>query len=142
MHRDPSVQEHGWDLRRALDTHFAALCAEAEQKERAEEEERNRAKVEKPKLTISKALEQGVLTTAAPTSLVFLTWNIDGLDQTNLRLRTKAVAKVVEEERADVVFLQEVLPTTFQYLQEKLPGYHCLAAKEVRGYFALPSDVT
>ena len=109
------------------------MCAEAEQKERAEEEERNRTKVEQPKLSLSKALEQGVLTTTAPTSLVFLTWNIDGLDKTNLRLRTKAVAKVVEQERADVVFLQEVLPDTFEYLQEKLPGYHCLAAKKVRG---------
>ena len=48
------------------------------------------------------------MSTKAPESLVFVTWNIDGLDQTNLKKRTKGVCKILEQEKADVVFLQEV----------------------------------
>ena len=66
------------------------------------------------------------MTTQAPGSLVFVTWNIDGLDQHNLKKRTKAVAKILEQEAADVVFLQEVIPETFSYLESKLPGYQVL----------------
>ena len=39
---------------------------------------------------------------------MFVTWNIDGLDQTNLKKRTKGVCKILEQEAADIVFLQEV----------------------------------
>ena len=55
------------------------------------------------------ALQEGLLSTKAPESLVFVTWNIDGLDQTNLKKRTKGVCKILEQEAADIVFLQEVL---------------------------------
>ena len=54
------------------------------------------------------ALQEGLLSTKAPESLVFVTWNIDGLDQTNLKKRTKGVCKILEQEAADIVFLQEV----------------------------------
>ena len=57
----------------------------------------------------SSALQEGLLSTKAPESLVFVTWNIDGLDQTNLKKRTKGVCKILEQEAADIVFLQEVL---------------------------------
>ena len=48
------------------------------------------------------------MSTKAPENLVFVTWNIDGLDQTNLKKRTKGVCKILEQEAADIVFLQEV----------------------------------
>ena len=35
---------------------------------------------------------------------------------------------------ADVVFLQEVIPETFSYLESKLPNYDCIAAKQ-ENYF-------
>ena len=61
------------------------------------------------------ALQEGLLSTKAPETLVFVTWNIDGLDQTNLKKRTKGVCKILEQEAADIVFLQEVfkLPRTY-----------------------------
>ena len=92
------------------------------------------------------ALQEGLLSTKAPESLVFVTWNIDGLDQTNLKKRTKGVCKILEQEKADVVFLQEVflnanviilsffsfevIPETFSYIESKMPNYVCLAAKQ------------
>ena len=90
-----------------------------------------------------------MLSTKAPESLVFVTWNIDGLDQTNLKKRTKGVCKILEQEAADIVFLQEVfdsesvfvvtpklqvIPETFSYIESKMPNYVCLAAKQ-HNYF-------
>jgi len=117
------LQEHGWDLSRALNTFFAAKCEEAE----AETAPKN---VDLPKKTVAEALQEGLLSTKAPESLVFVTWNIDGLDQTNLKKRTKGVCKILEQEKADVVFLQEVIPETFSYIESKMPNYVCLAAKQ------------
>lgn len=117
------LQEHGWDLSRALNTFFAAKCEEAE-------EETAPKNVDLPKKTVAEALQEGLLSTKAPESLVFVTWNIDGLDQTNLKKRTKGVCKILEQEKADVVFLQEVIPETFSYIESKMPNYVCLAAKQ------------
>jgi len=117
------LQEHGWDLSRALNTFFAVKCEEAE----AETVSKN---VDLPKKTVAEALQEGLLSTKAPESLVFVTWNIDGLDQTNLKKRTKGVCKILEQEKADVVFLQEVIPETFSYIESKMPNYVCLAAKQ------------
>jgi len=117
------LQEHGWDLSRALNTFFAAKCEEAE-------EETAPKNVDLPKKTVAEALQEGLLSTKAPENLVFVTWNIDGLDQTNLKKRTKGVCKILEQEKADVVFLQEVIPETFSYIESKMPNYVCLAAKQ------------
>ena len=38
------------------------------------------------------------------------------------------------DQSADIVFLQEVIPETFSYIESKLPNYECLAAKE-ENYF-------
>ena len=40
----------------------------------------------------------------------------------------------IEEIGADIVFLQEVIPETFSYLESKLTGYECFAAKQ-ENYF-------
>lgn len=40
----------------------------------------------------------------------------------------------LEEVGADIVFLQEVIPETFSYLEAKLSGYECIAAKQ-ENYF-------
>ncbi|PRD23060.1 UNVERIFIED_CONTAM: Tdp2 [Trichonephila clavipes] len=66
--------------------------------------------------------------------LRFITWNIDGLDEKNLMLRTKAVCKTILNEQADIVFLQEVVPTAAEYFLKNLTDYHCLFGNEV-GYF-------
>ena len=76
---------------------------------------------------IEAGLEAGTMTTKPPESLAMISWNIDGLAEKNLKKRTKAVCKIIEMEKADVVFLQEVIPETFSYIEDKLPGYHCVA---------------
>lgn len=60
------------------------------------------------------------LTTKPPDHFTFITWNIDGLDERNLKLRCRAVIDKIEEVQADIVFLQEVIPQTFEYMKKKL----------------------
>lgn len=58
-------------------------------------------------------------------------------------MRTKAVVKIIENEKPDIVFLQEVIPKTLDYLQENLPQYKFIPGCSV-GYltcFVLPADL-
>ncbi|CAG0881755.1 unnamed protein product [Darwinula stevensoni] len=57
----------------------------------------------------------------------FLTWNLDGLDARNLKIRTKAVIKIVQEENPDVVFFQEVVPESLQFFRDRLEGYNIVS---------------
>lgn len=43
------------------------------------------------------ALENATVSTVAPKQFKLLTWNIDGLDRTNLKKRAKAVIKIIEK---------------------------------------------
>ena len=80
--------------------------------------------------SLDSALRSGVLTTMAPKHLNLVTWNIDGLDQKNLKRRTRAVIETLLNMSADIVFLQEVIPETFSYIESKLTNYECIAAKQ------------
>ena len=119
-------QENGWDLPRALNIFFASKC------EKAETSSTQATPMTGP--TVQEAITTGMLSTQAPSSLVMVTWNIDGLDQHNLKRRTRAVVKTLQEKAVDIVFLQEVIPETFSYLESKLPNYDCFAAKQ-ENYF-------
>ena len=77
------------------------------------------------------ALQSGVLTTAAPAHLTLVTWNIDGLDQKNLKRRTRAVIETLTSVGADLM-----LPETFSYLESKLTGYECIAAEQEKYFVA------
>ncbi|KAK3925650.1 Tyrosyl-DNA phosphodiesterase 2 [Frankliniella fusca] len=66
--------------------------------------------------------------TRPPSEMTFITWNIDGLNPHNLKKRTKAVCVIIFQNSPDVVFLQEVKPETFSYIENKLPEYKCIAS--------------
>lgn len=72
---------------------------------------------------VQKFLESA--TTKPPAEFRLISWNLDGLDDRNLKIRTKAVKKIIEQENPDVVFFQEVIPKTFAYLEEHLPQFKC-----------------
>ncbi|XP_013790917.1 tyrosyl-DNA phosphodiesterase 2-like [Limulus polyphemus] len=70
------------------------------------------------------------------TKLKFITWNIDGLSESNLKLRTKAVCKIIKREEADIIFLQEVVPFSCHYIQSHIPEYQCIQGNW-NGYFTM-----
>ncbi|XP_076084600.1 uncharacterized protein LOC143055353 isoform X2 [Mytilus galloprovincialis] len=52
-----------------------------------------------------------------------LSWNIDGLSEDSIKERTSAVISIINRERPDVVFLQEVILDTLEMLSRKCLDY-------------------
>jgi len=121
------LQENSWDLSKALNAYFATKC------EKLQEASSSQVTPD-PAPTVQEAISQGILSTQAPSSLVMMSWNVDGLDNHNLKKRTRAVVKAIQDSATDIVFLQEVIPETFSYFESKLPNYECIAAKS-ENYF-------
>ncbi|XP_077990781.1 tyrosyl-DNA phosphodiesterase 2-like [Glandiceps talaboti] len=70
-----------------------------------------------------------------PTILTLLTWNIDGLDERNITERTKAVCATIKSHLPDIVYLQEVIPETFAYIETLCsPTYVAIPGNSL-GYF-------
>jgi len=132
------LQDNGWKLSSALNSFFEQKCESINEAKAKEIEALARLQEQaqaQPSKTIEEGLAEGRLTTRAPESLTMVSWNIDGLDAHNLKKRTKAVCMILEQEGADVVFLQEVIPETFSYIEGKLGGYECIAGKPGQDYF-------
>jgi len=126
------LQDHDWDLSRALNTYFASIIKNDDESEDVivEQDETPGQSEQSAREVIEKGLADGTLTIKAPESLKMVTWNIDGLAEKNLKIRTKAVVKHIQLQAADIVFLQEVIPETFSYIEQKLPDYLCIAAAQ------------
>ncbi|CAF4324743.1 unnamed protein product [Rotaria sp. Silwood2] len=65
-----------------------------------------------------------------------ISWNIDGLDrlQYTLEERTRGVVDVIQREKPDAVFLQEVIPQSLVLLNNFLPEYDSYTG-DIEGYF-------
>jgi len=121
------LQENKWDLSRALNSYFATKCENLETARSVESKPEQGPRT----ASLDSALKAGLVTTKAPTNLTMITWNIDGLDEKSLKKRTEAVIKTIRDLSADIVFLQEVIPQTFSYIQSQLTDhYECIQAKE------------
>ncbi len=72
-------------------------------------------------------------TTKPPSEIRVITWNLDGLDDHNLKIRTKCVVKILQSEVPDIVFLQEVVPKTLDYLEKNLPPQYKFVAGNDEG---------
>ena len=48
--------------------------------------------------------------------LKLISWNIDGLNENHIRLRTNAAIELIKEHSPDVLFLQEVVGDTISLL--------------------------
>ncbi|XP_078544071.1 tyrosyl-DNA phosphodiesterase 2-like isoform X1 [Lissotriton helveticus] len=66
--------------------------------------------------------------------LIFVTWNIDGLDQSNIQERARGVCSCLTLYDPDVIFLQEVIPPYLAYLKKRAVGYTIIPGNEA-GYF-------
>ncbi|VDO43652.1 unnamed protein product [Onchocerca flexuosa] len=71
-------------------------------------------------------------------SLTVMSWNIDGLDETNLAIRFTAVCYIISKIAADVVFLQEMTPDLVSQIRKNLSGeYSILVATPNLPYFTV-----
>ena len=77
-----------------------------------------------------------VVVVGESTVFSLITWNIDGLDEKDRSERTSAVISTVRKLRPDVLYLQEVVPTTWHRLTSALESrYECRAANPELPYF-------
>ncbi|XP_075069256.1 tyrosyl-DNA phosphodiesterase 2 isoform X2 [Mixophyes fleayi] len=89
--------------------------------------------------------ESGTRQTAVASSLItlnekdeshftFLTWNIDGLDESNVSERARGVCSYLALYSPDIIFLQEVIPPYYEYLKKRAVSYTIITGNE-DGYF-------
>ncbi|XP_067004499.1 tyrosyl-DNA phosphodiesterase 2 isoform X2 [Anabrus simplex] len=126
------LQDRKWDLERSVNAFFESTSRGGINALHDGDEPELVIKVDK---AMAKALGMGQPTSEPPSKFSLISWNIDGLDEINLKRRTKAVCQIIFQEKPDIVFLQEVIPETFSYISDKLPEYMCIAGN-VEGYFS------
>lgn len=66
--------------------------------------------------------------------IMLLSWNVDGIDQSNLSERARGVCSVLALYSPDIVFLQEVIPPYYEYLKKRAVSYTIITGNE-DGYF-------
>ncbi|XP_053570779.1 tyrosyl-DNA phosphodiesterase 2 [Bombina bombina] len=144
------LAENDWDMQRALHSYFEPVVEPLSQEG---------AKVEESVLSLEPTMPATSSDTCvdltsddvlvvksvpvANTSTVtqedesrfsFVTWNIDGLDQSNLSERARGVCSYLALYSPDVIFLQEVIPPYFEYLKKRAVSYNIITGDE-DGYF-------
>ena len=72
-------------------------------------------------------------------TLKLLTWNIDGLDDRNVDERTLAVCEKVRELQPDVLFIQEVIPQSWNTLTNCLTEYQHFRKDNLAYYYHIIS---
>ncbi|PIO38992.1 hypothetical protein AB205_0007530 [Aquarana catesbeiana] len=68
---------------------------------------------------------------------IFVTWNIDGLDLSNLPERARAVCSYLALYSPDVVFLQEVIPPLYDYLKKRAVSYTIITGNDNEYFTAI-----
>ncbi|XP_057370776.1 tyrosyl-DNA phosphodiesterase 2-like [Daphnia carinata] len=135
------LQDRDWDLQRSLDAYFGAkksggvhVLTDGDEPQIVFNINKDVANKLAEAEDVAKFLETA--TTKPPSEFRMISWNIDGLDDRNLKMRTKSVVKILQSQRPDIVFLQEVIPKTLDYLENNLPEYKFIAGDE-DGYFTV-----
>ena len=69
-------------------------------------------------------------------SLNLLCWNIDGLDERDTAQRTEAVCDIIISNSPHIVYLQEVVPSTWRLILTTLGDqYDCYCREDSAGYY-------
>ena len=102
------LQKNGWDLEKAIESHFGGKGPG------------KKSSSSVPKESNSTPVQAS---TRAPEEFSLLTWNIDGLDEKSLDLRCRAVCQQIVDKRVTIACLQEVVPSTLKLIRETLPEY-------------------
>ena len=87
----------------------------------------------------SMAESTGSTCTCKLTRLKLISWNIDGLDENNLKERTEFVCHFINSYQPHIVFLQEVIYETLSIIREALSPVYAIYAppKIICNYFTV-----
>ncbi|CAF1431338.1 unnamed protein product [Adineta steineri] len=146
------LQKNEWNLQCAVSAYQDSMQGKSKtsQKQTISTSDVKRVKCE-PSITTSVPIDNK---TNATTRFKVLSWNIDGLDEqeNTIDIRTRGVIDVIKRycffskllltdfnfisEEPDAVFLQEVIPITFDLIRNLLPDYDSYAGN-TEGYFVV-----
>lgn len=127
------LQDRNWDVEASITAFLERNNGEKEK------EERPRKRV---KLNVSDSLKNFIkeqidpIKKELPDKITFISWNIDGLDDKNIVQRTLEVVKTIQKRKVDIVFLQEIVPQTYDILKSKLSSEYLLTEKKTT-YFTV-----
>ncbi|KAM5158141.1 tyrosyl-DNA phosphodiesterase 2 [Mantella aurantiaca] len=133
------LAENDWDLERAINSYFEPAVESTSQEGIISEEVTSGGQqmpVTSADCCIDLTSDEPVtITQTADTAkhtsviqkdeshFIFVTWNIDGLDLSNVPERARAVCSYLALYSPDVVFLQEVIPPYYEYLKKRAVSY-------------------
>ncbi|KAM9075994.1 tyrosyl-DNA phosphodiesterase 2 [Megaptera novaeangliae] len=133
------LAENDWEIERALDSYFEPAVEESALKSHLETTWEPEFCVDLTKEETSDSISSKTSTSENVqqedgSMFSFITWNIDGLDISNLPERARGVCSYLTLYSPDVVFLQEVIPPYSAYLKKKASSYEIITGHE-KGYF-------
>ncbi|CAF4690038.1 unnamed protein product [Rotaria sp. Silwood1] len=122
------LQENQWNLERAVSIYFDLTI----------DESKSSMKKIDSSIPIDNQYENSELniTNVKLRNFKLLSWNIDGLDQYALEIRTQGIIDIIKKEKPDVAFLQEVIPISLQLIRTFLPEYNSYTGDN-QGYFVV-----
>ena len=121
------LQPRNWDVEASIEAFFGQSAGEKEK----EEPPKKRAKLnisEDLKCFIKQQIDP--IEKKVPEKISFISWNIDGLDQSNIVQRTMSVIKTIKTRNVDIIFLQEVVPQTYEIMKSKLSSDYLFTEKK------------
>lgn len=152
------LAENDWELERAINSYFEPGVESISQEGNTNQErqegiqseqtvsEGQQMPVTAPDCCIDLTSDEPVISHTAKNTAVsqkdeshfiFVTWNIDGLDLSNLPERARAVCSYLALYSPDVVFLQEVIPPLYDYLKKRAVSYTIITGNDNEYFTAI-----
>ncbi|KAM5293787.1 tyrosyl-DNA phosphodiesterase 2 [Glossophaga mutica] len=133
------LTENAWEMERALNAYFEPRAEEGAVPHRPETAPEPGSCVD---LTSEEPADPACSGSRTPdtvqqedgSAFSLITWNIDGLDQSNLPERARGVCSFLALYSPDVVFLQEVIPPYYSFLKKRASNYTIITG-HTEGYF-------
>ncbi|XP_066208943.1 tyrosyl-DNA phosphodiesterase 2 [Saccopteryx leptura] len=136
------LDDHAWDMERALNAYFEPGASAAEAGPDLQRPRTPPATGPCVDLTSEETAESSSSKSSTSENLQqedgsvfsFITWNIDGLDLNCLQERAQGVWASLALYSPDVIFLQEVIPPYYSFLKKRARNYDIVKGNE-EGYF-------
>ncbi|XP_051872292.1 tyrosyl-DNA phosphodiesterase 2-like isoform X1 [Pristis pectinata] len=133
------LAKNEWLLERALNSYFEAAVQPSCSAMEAASQLMNGADFQRcidltDESSVQTSKEDGAKSQVDESTISLLTWNIDGLDASNLPERARGVFSCLALYNPDIVFLQEVIEPYYNYLKKRAVSYTLIPANN-DGYY-------
>jgi len=117
------LQDRDWNVERSVQAYFdekVAVDGESSSQTADDDSGDESTPPKQAKFEEKKEATQMTGSKSTMEALTFISWNIDGLSEKGLKVRTQSVIQTVLERNPDIIFFQEVVPETLGWLKTAL----------------------